>query len=471
MEAKKEFYGVIEVAKILSLSRDRVYEYLRSGAIKGSRLTKTSAWRVHKDEINRIKRAGGIGTAKTDNHSAGRQQQEPPSEKNPDEKGRGTQIRPALEQKPSSDSPTPSETVSEPKKTEQQKVPISEKKTNPEINGGQDGTSAPEVATSAPSGEQICQAPPNEVNVTLLESWGVPTKKSGEILYLWRHWHREGRHDICLLFFTLRDDLTKLRFPFHEAEINLKADIEAMEFHADDFHQVIELGRKYRHWENPQKHATFMKEVKELSRPSHEVLEKKGEHLAEVGRLLELFESNVEMVLATQAFETTFRVETLPLFEGATRHCWNVWYAHFDVVPRRGQYQLLFTEITKEISKISPQGATSNFATVATRCSINLALGGKLPKFFKTQQSTNEWTFIVDGNPPITLAIGEEAVVDQCKADFVVLIQKYRSAPEIKQLTGLTKELHRFMLVLKKELEKVIEKRTYLETTCTECPR
>ncbi|MBU2009143.1 MAG: helix-turn-helix domain-containing protein [Chloroflexi bacterium] len=59
MAVKKEFYSVEEVAKILDLSLDRVYEYLRQGDIKGSRITHSSTWRVHKDELERI-RGGGF---------------------------------------------------------------------------------------------------------------------------------------------------------------------------------------------------------------------------------------------------------------------------------------------------------------------------------------------------------------------------------------------------------------------------
>ncbi len=44
MRIRKEFLSVAEVAKTLDLSKDRVYEYLRRGIIKGTRLTKTSAW-------------------------------------------------------------------------------------------------------------------------------------------------------------------------------------------------------------------------------------------------------------------------------------------------------------------------------------------------------------------------------------------------------------------------------------------
>lgn len=63
---EEEFYDVKDVKIILRLSLDRVYEYLRTDVIKGTRLTKNSAWRIHKDEIERIKRGGGIKAISSD---------------------------------------------------------------------------------------------------------------------------------------------------------------------------------------------------------------------------------------------------------------------------------------------------------------------------------------------------------------------------------------------------------------------
>jgi len=51
----KEFYSVKEVAEIIGQSTDRIYEYLRAGYLHGTRLTKTSAWRIPAAEIQRLK--------------------------------------------------------------------------------------------------------------------------------------------------------------------------------------------------------------------------------------------------------------------------------------------------------------------------------------------------------------------------------------------------------------------------------
>ncbi len=53
--SEKEFYSVKEVAQILSLSSDRIYEYLRTGHLHGSRLARNSAWRIPANELQRLK--------------------------------------------------------------------------------------------------------------------------------------------------------------------------------------------------------------------------------------------------------------------------------------------------------------------------------------------------------------------------------------------------------------------------------
>jgi len=51
---RKEFYSVKEVAQILDLSPDRIYEYLRANRLFGTRLTEHSAWRIPAAEIERL---------------------------------------------------------------------------------------------------------------------------------------------------------------------------------------------------------------------------------------------------------------------------------------------------------------------------------------------------------------------------------------------------------------------------------
>jgi len=51
---RKEFYSVKEVAQIINLSPDRIYEYLRANRLFGTRLTKHSVRRIPAAEIERL---------------------------------------------------------------------------------------------------------------------------------------------------------------------------------------------------------------------------------------------------------------------------------------------------------------------------------------------------------------------------------------------------------------------------------
>ena len=61
---EKEFYTVEEVAKILRLSKDRIYEWLRNGSLRGRRLGLHGSWRIHLSELDRMR--GGAEEPKTD---------------------------------------------------------------------------------------------------------------------------------------------------------------------------------------------------------------------------------------------------------------------------------------------------------------------------------------------------------------------------------------------------------------------
>ena len=50
----KQFYNVREVARILGLSSDRIYEHLRTGRLFGVRITKHGAWRIPASELARL---------------------------------------------------------------------------------------------------------------------------------------------------------------------------------------------------------------------------------------------------------------------------------------------------------------------------------------------------------------------------------------------------------------------------------
>lgn len=55
---ENKLYTVTEASQILRISRDRLYEYLRTGYIRGTRVTGRSAWRIPPSEIERLRGNG-----------------------------------------------------------------------------------------------------------------------------------------------------------------------------------------------------------------------------------------------------------------------------------------------------------------------------------------------------------------------------------------------------------------------------
>ena len=51
----EEFYTVLEFAHEIGKSRDRIYEWLRMGKIKGNKVTETGMWLIPATELERLK--------------------------------------------------------------------------------------------------------------------------------------------------------------------------------------------------------------------------------------------------------------------------------------------------------------------------------------------------------------------------------------------------------------------------------
>jgi hypothetical protein len=202
-----------------------------------------------------------------------------------------------------------------------------------------------------------CLASPDNIDVITLQSWGVPGKKVGEILFEWRKWHRIERHDICQVFHDFCDDLTIRNIGYKPAKVTLDAAIWATEFHVEALIRDIEIGRKYRHWENSKNHDAFMKEIEEISKPNPVFAEKKRKHLEEVRQLLEILLSQIDSALSKQETFIKFEIEdTSFINQVGSSHSWEVSFDLWGYIHLRMQYDQLqgkFDQInTKELQDL-----------------------------------------------------------------------------------------------------------------------
>jgi len=195
----------------------------------------------------------------------------------------------------------------------------------------------------------ICLAPPDGINVVVLESWGIPDKKAADILFHWRKLHREGSHQMCQAFHTLEDNLKNQKIPFRRAELYLNAELHARKFNIDDALSDLERSRKYRIWERPENLKAFFKESEELMKP---MLEARQKHLKKIENLLKELQDNVLTSLATKKYDNLLKMEENPLFESLQTHCYDVYNFFWDLKRNLETAQYLESDTnTSEIDK------------------------------------------------------------------------------------------------------------------------
>jgi hypothetical protein len=167
-----------------------------------------------------------------------------------------------------------------------------------------------------------CLASPDDVDVNVLESWGIPSGKRAEIISQWRSWHQRGMHDICQAFIRLQQDIKVRKFSFKVAEVLLKADIWALEFQVDELHESIDLFRIYRPREHIKNYRAFIKEMEEKHKANYNISPR---HLNDIEKMLNELRKTVIISMDTKEYEGLLKMEENPLFEILESHCFYVY--------------------------------------------------------------------------------------------------------------------------------------------------
>jgi hypothetical protein len=195
----------------------------------------------------------------------------------------------------------------------------------------------------------ICLAPPDGINVVVLESWGIPDKKAADILYRWCKLHRENSHQMCIAFRTLEDNLKNQKIPFRQAELYLNAELYVREFSNKKDISFFERSLKYRTWERPENLKAFFKEYEDLMKP---VLLARQKHLNDVENLLRGLQEAVLGALETKKYDGLLKMEENPLFENLQRHSYGVYAFFWDLKRNLETAQYLESDkTTSEIDK------------------------------------------------------------------------------------------------------------------------
>ncbi len=316
--------------------------------------------------------------------------------------------------------------------------------------------------------EETCFNSPDQVDVLLLREWGIPKNKAVKILYEWRSWHKQDRHDICRLFPRLREDIVDKKTPFKVAEAFHDAEVWATEFEVARALQDIDLARKYRHWESAKSYDAFIKEVQDLHKPSAEKLA----HLETIGELLKSFQSQLDSSLSDSAWYLHFDIEkTSFIQQTGPSHSWEVAFELWEYIHLRENYERYENGLMTRTANMAPKGACEEFSRTAAWLAMDAASRKFRADYRKLQVSNTEWLLEVNvRNEWRIIGRGIESALDDYQMIHVQLINKCKSSSETNSLLVLRK---RMLLGLKKLSGTVnysISKKTYLQGFCTECP-
>jgi len=216
-----------------------------------------------------------------------------------------------------------------PTMTEENKHEPLPKDAEPEPNNRANDSESSETASKegvppAPEEKSLfCSASPDGVDVNVLKSWRVPLAKRAELLSKWQYWHKRGRHDICQTFFRFYEELTVRKFPYKEAEINLKVDIRATEFHDEVLHKAVDLRRSLRPWEHSKSYQVYMKEVEEMLMAAYKC---NPRHFNDIENILKQLRKAVLISMDTEEYDGLLKIEENPLFEILEWHCFDVYH-------------------------------------------------------------------------------------------------------------------------------------------------
>jgi hypothetical protein len=320
---------------------------------------------------------------------------------------------------------------------------------------------------------EICLAPPDNIDVVILNLWGVPKKAAGAMLVRWRDWHRKGRHDICAVFPLLKEYLSVKKIPFKQAEGMLDSMIVAVKHDMEPYHELVETATVFRPWESSENLKSAFDDLKKAHEPNPAIAAAKTKHLQEIGQLLVGFLKEMDTTLSKSMWYSKFDIENSNfIHQMGPSHSWEVSFDFWEYIHLREDYDRCEKRLIVVLAKSVPKGATDEFSSTAARLSVHAALRKPRPNYRNVRVNDTKWGIEVESEDKwIVIGIAEKLNLDSCQVAHIQLINRYKASEDIKELLVLRK---RMLLTLKKvrsTVKDAIAKQTHLRGICTECPR
>jgi hypothetical protein len=171
---------------------------------------------------------------------------------------------------------------------------------------------------SKPEKPAECQAPPDNVNDGILQSWGVPSNEALEIMMKWRFYHEEGKHEYCQFYADLKEDLITRKISFAGALRLLDAGIEAKERNNKKLLEAVDVARVIQPWKSTRHLNAYHAELRRRNKPG---LEARQKRIKEIEDLLNQWRIVVNRGQSAKEYDDVFKIENDPLYESMMHYC------------------------------------------------------------------------------------------------------------------------------------------------------
>jgi hypothetical protein len=325
-------------------------------------------------------------------------------------------------------------------------------------------TNSNNETTTENKSTDICLASPEGLDVTVLEKWKIPADDAPEILRQWISYHKQGKHNLCVFFPKLKDDLVK-GISIDKSNAILQMELRAEKFNDDKLRQVIDLARAIRPWQGRKNNEAAQKALKELYKPSKERLE----HLNTISRMLLKFQDEIGMDLYNKKWEMTFDIEKDDLFYSIMDHYQDIAWCFDQFRVQRFKYERMINEFISSKGLDSSCEFSQQFNITAVLSMIFFTLKLSILEY-SIKSDGNHSFYLITGNNNI-IARGSEVDVIKRKEDHCQLINNHIEDPAIRQLVVQRRRVIDRLKPLYKQIQKTLSNKDENYSFCLKCPR
>jgi hypothetical protein len=310
-----------------------------------------------------------------------------------------------------------------------------------------------------------CAASPDDITVSMLQTWGIPKKKSPILLQLWWYYHGQDRHDICLLFHQFRERLFARKMPYSAVEDLFYLEKHATEFDLD-IRDDIKTALAFETWKGNENKKAALETIIDKHKPDPSLIVAKRKHLDEVNSLLGIFQQEISVSLSRRIPDARFVCETNNVFSSLMEHCWEIRKEYDRLVISRLEFSANKKRLFENLSQYLPEGASEYFCEIVVRVILLTSLRTMIPDFIIDKVNSS---LVYTDYDNLVIATGALDILERCKLVFNKLVSRFQNHPEAKRLVTTSRIMLDYQQRISKAINNTLKKQSYKDTKCNAC--